>query len=210
MTYFPEMCIPSGISSIRVKEISLNLAPDTFTEMEINFEGRLQLELLKVCQGAGALGPLMPEVEEITVKWDDYAEQYMADAVRQIDDYPNAAIGWAAFIGMAVAQWWGTDWQVNRFTPYKHLYGAEQWDDMDDKIMTDILALPLGSSEEQFLRDTIITCAEKAISIIMEEDFEPCSDQAYEILSITIKTMFKIGAALQLHRMGWRGNRDKS
>ena len=179
-------------------------------EMEINFEGRLQLELLKVCQGAGALGPLMPEVEEITGKWDDYAEQYMADAVGQIDDYPNAAIGWAAFIGMAVAQWWGTDWQANRFTPYKYLYGAEQWDDMDDKIMADILALPLGSSEEQFLRDTIITCAEKAISIIMEEDFEPCSDQAYEILSITIKTMFKIGAALQLHRMGWRGNRDKS
>lgn len=85
-------------------------------EMEINFEGRLQLELLKVCQGAGALGPLLPEVEEITGKWDDYAEQYMADAVGQIDDYPNAAIGWAAFIGMAVAQWWGTDWQVNRFT----------------------------------------------------------------------------------------------
>lgn len=179
-------------------------------EMEKNFEGRLQLELLKVCQGAGALGPLLPEVEEITGKWDDYAEQYMADAVGQIDDYPNAAIGWAAFIGMAVAQWWGTDWQANRFTPYKYLYGAEQWDDMDDKIMVDILALPLGSYEEQFLRDTIITCAEKAISIIMEEDFEPGSDQAYEILSITIKTMFKIGAALQLHRMDWRGNRDKS
>ena len=54
-------------------------------EMEINFEGRLQLELLKVCQGAGALGPLLPEVEEITGKWDDYAEQYMADA--WVEDY---------------------------------------------------------------------------------------------------------------------------
>lgn len=179
-------------------------------QMEINFEGRLQRELLRVCQEAGALGPLFLECEEITSKWDDYAEQYMADAVGQIDDYPNAAVGWAAFIGMAVAQWWGTDWPASRFTPYRHLYGAEKWDDMDDRIMVDILALPLGSSEEQFLRDTIITCAEKAISIIMEEDFEPCSDQAYEILSITIKTMFKIGAALQLHRMGWRGNRDKS
>ena len=121
---------------------------------------------------------VLAESEDITDKWSDYATPYMADAIEQVNDYPNASIAWPAFMGMAVAQWWDTDWIANQNNPYEKLYGPEQWDDMDDHIMVDILGYPLGSPEEKEIRDMTITCAEMAISMIMKEDFEPGSEKA--------------------------------
>ena len=169
-----------------------------------SFEERLQLELLKLCNTAGMLDSVLAESEDITDKWNDYATPYMADAIEQVNDYPNASIAWPAFMGMAVAKWWDTDWIANQNNPYEKLYGVEQWDDMDDHIMVDILGYPLGSPEEKEIRDITITCAEMAISMIMKEDFEPGSEKACYMLARTMKVMYKIGAALQLKRMGYK------
>ena len=121
------------------------------------------MELLKLCNSAGMLDTVLAESEDITDKWNDYATPYMADAIEQVNDYPNASIAWPAFMGMAVAKWWDEDWIANLNNPYENLYGAEKWDDMDDHIMVDILGYPLGSPEEREIRDITITCAEKAI-----------------------------------------------
>jgi hypothetical protein len=43
-----------------------------------------------------------------------------------------------------------------------------------------------------------------AISMIMKEDFEPGSEKAFYMLARTMKVMYKIGAALQLKRMGYK------
>ncbi len=169
-----------------------------------SFEERLQLELLKLCNKAGFLDTVLAESEDITDKWNDYATPYMADAIEQVNDYPNASIAWPAFMGMAVAKWWDTDWLANQNNPYEKLYGPEQWDDMDDHIMVDILGYPLGSPEEKEIRDITITCAEMAISMIMKEDFEPCSEKAFYMLARTMKVMYKIGAGMQLKRMGYK------
>ena len=96
-----------------------------------SFEERLQLELLKLCNSLEALDPVLAESEDITEKWNDYATPYMADAIEQVNDYPNASIAWPAFMGMAVAQWWDTDWLANSNNPYEKFYGVEGWDDMD-------------------------------------------------------------------------------
>ena len=168
------------------------------------FEEKLQLELLKLCNSLNALDSVLAESEDITLKWNDYATPYMADAIEQINDYPNASIAWPAFMGMAVAQWWDTDWVSGQYKEYKEFYGAEGWDDMDDHIMVDILGYPLGSPEEREIRDIAITCAEKAIAMIMKEDFEPGSEKAFYMLARTMKVMYKIGAALQLKRLGYK------
>ena len=169
-----------------------------------SFEERLHLELLKLCNSAGMLDTVLAESEDITDKWNDYATPYMADAIEQVNDYPNASIAWPAFMGMAVAKWWDEDWIANLNNPYENLYGAEKWDDMDDHIMVDILGYPLGSQEEREIRDITITCAEKAISMIMKEDFEPGSEKAFYMLARTMKVMYKRGAGLQLKRMGYK------
>jgi hypothetical protein len=107
-------------------------------------------------------------------------------------------------MGMAVAQWWDVDWLANQNNPYEKFYGVEGWDDMDDNIMVNILGFPLGSPEEVQIRDVTITCAEKAIAMIMKEDFEPGSEKAFYMLARTMKVMYKIGAALQLKRLGYK------
>ena len=169
-----------------------------------SFEERLQLELLKLCNSMEALDPVLAESEDITEKCNDYATPYMADAIEQVNDYPNASIAWPAFMGMAVAQWWDVDWLANQNNPYEKFYGVEGWDDMDDNIMVNILGFPLGSPEEVQIRDVTITCAEKAIAMIMKEDFEPGSEKAFYMLARTMKVMYKIGAALQLKRLGYK------
>ena len=169
-----------------------------------SFEERLQLELLKLCNSMEALDPVLAESEDITEKWNDYATPYMADAIEQVNDYPNASIAWPAFMGMAVAQWWDVDWLANQNNPYEKFYGVEGGDDMDDNIMVNILGFPLGSPEEVQIRDVTITCAEKAIAMIMKEDFEPGSEKAFYMLARTMKVMYKIGAALQLKRLGYK------
>ena len=89
-----------------------------------SYEERLQLELLKLCNATGALDTVLAESEDITEKWNDYATPYMADAIEQVNDYPNASIAWPAFMGMAVAKWWDTDWIANQNNPYEKMYGV--------------------------------------------------------------------------------------
>ena len=78
-----------------------------------SFEERLQLELLKLCHEAGLMDQVLAESEDITDKWNDYATPYMADAIEQVNDYPNASIAWPAFMGMAVAAGFAADFSAD-------------------------------------------------------------------------------------------------
>ena len=103
-----------------------------------SFEERLQLELLKLCNSMEALDPVLAESEDITEKWNDYATPYMADAIEQVNDYPNASIAWPAFMGMAVAQWWDVDWLANQNNSYEKSYGVESTDVSPEEIIAEI------------------------------------------------------------------------
>ena len=104
-----------------------------------NYEAALVQELLKVCNSAGMLDDTLLASDDIDEKWADYANDYMADAIEQINGYPEVAIAWAGFMGMAVAKWWDTDWRRVSRNEYKSLYGSQGFDNMDDHIVEDIL-----------------------------------------------------------------------
>ena len=61
-----------------------------------NFEDSLQREMIKLCNSLGVLDSVLLNSEDIDLKWGDYADEYMADAIEQINDYPEVAIAWAA------------------------------------------------------------------------------------------------------------------
>ena len=168
------------------------------------FEQHLQLELLRLCHSLGELDQILPESADITGKWNDLATPYMADAVEQIKDYPEAAIAWAAYMGMAVARWWDEDWAVHQGQPYDSLYGPHGFDDMDDYIMEHILQHPLGSPEAEKITSTIYSCTQKAISIIRKEQIEFGTEKAFYVLCRTVAVLYRIGAGLQLKRMGYK------
>ena len=75
-----------------------------------NYELSLTEELLRVCTSLGMLDGTLLSSEDIDGKWKEFAPEYMSEAVPNLDSFPEAAIGWAGYIGMAVTKWWDIDW----------------------------------------------------------------------------------------------------
>ncbi|MBR2351405.1 MAG: hypothetical protein IKA70_00525 [Alistipes sp.] len=169
-----------------------------------NYENNLQVELLKQCTSHGMLDGTLLASDDIEARWHDYAPEYMADAVGQINSFPAAAVAWAAYVGMAVAAWWDVDWERYASESYASLHGPRGFDDMDEHIVEHILALDLESKEAAAIEDMLRSCAQTALTFIRREQVEAQSTKAFYIFARTARVMFRIGAALELARRGYR------
>ncbi len=169
-----------------------------------NYEKALEQELLKVCTSGAMLDGVMLASDDIDEKWNDYANSYMADAIEQINEYPEVAIAWALYMGMAVAQWWDTDWLKNKDNEYTKFYGPHGFDDMDDYIVENIIGEKLGTKGADRISSVAYSCARWAISMMSKENIEFGTVKAFYVLSRTVKVMYRLGAALQLRRLGYK------
>lgn len=168
------------------------------------YESLLQDGLCKLCTGAGLLDGELLESPDISGKWDDYIKDYIADAVDNFNEYPEAAIAWAAFLGMAVAYNWDLNWRKYRSAPYSEYYGSRGWDDMDEHILRDLLGLKLDSPEAKKLSDTMMSCAVAALGLISHEGIETQTAQGFYILSRSYTVMYRIGASIELKRLKYK------
>ena len=75
------------------------------------YEERLMQDLLKMLSGKGFLDKQIMLSDDITDVWAAVAPEYVADSVKEITKYPDVALGWAMYLGMAVAHFWDEDWQ---------------------------------------------------------------------------------------------------
>ena len=168
------------------------------------FEQNLQIELLKLCTSHKMLDGTLLASEDIEERWKEYAPSYMADSVSQINTFPAAAIAWAGYVGMAVAQWWDSNWERYAAEPYETLHGERGFDDMDEHIVRDILGLPLESPEAEKIEEMMRSCAHTAMSFIRREDTEAQTTKAFYLFARTTRVLFRIGAALELKRLGYK------
>ena len=115
------------------------------------YEASLVDELVGLCTSFGLLDGELLASDDIDGKWKEFAPEYMAEAVPNLNPFPEAAIGWAGYIGMAVAKWWDLDWGRHHSEKYEALHGPRGFDDMDDHIMQDILGYgpPAGYFKNQ-------------------------------------------------------------
>ena len=125
----------------------------------------------------------------------------MADAVLNFNEYPEAAIAWAAFLGMAVAHNWDTDWEAHKNDSYKSYYGSRGWDDMDEHILWELLCLPEQIGKK--ISDTLDSCALAALGLIRHEGIEAQTELGFYVLVRTYSVLFRIGAAIELQRLGY-------
>jgi hypothetical protein len=132
------------------------------------------------------------------------APEYMADAVPNIADYPTVAIAWAGYLGMAVACQWDGDWASHKNNEYKSYYGELGFDDMDEHIVRDIIGFHLESQEAKKIEDMMRRLGETALTLIRRERIEPQSPMAFHVYARVVKVMFKIGAAIELKRLGYK------
>lgn len=169
-----------------------------------NYEAKLQIELLKLCSSLSMLDGVLLESEDIELRWKELAPHYMADAVHQINSFPAAAIAWAGYVGMAVAHRWDENWAEYSNEPYEALYGAEKFDDMDENIVQNILHIELGSELSDKIESVLRSCAHMAMTYIRREEVESQSTKAFYILARTVRVLFRIGAAMELKRLGYK------
>ncbi|MBO6170411.1 MAG: hypothetical protein J6O51_10680 [Bacteroidales bacterium] len=167
-----------------------------------SFESTLQDGLLKLCRSAGFCGDTLLSSPDLEGRWAAFAKDYIADAVENFNSYPEAAIAWAAFLGMGVAHDWDTDWDNCKDKPYKSYYGPRGWDDMDEYILGPYLHLQPVFSKK--LSDTMDSCALAAMGLMRHEGIETWSKDGFYALARIYGTMFRIGACCELHRLGYK------
>lgn len=168
------------------------------------YEKRLQDEILKLCKEKGLLSAgALPFCDDIEQRWEELAPEYLADAVQEINSYPEATLAWAAFIGMAMAAMWDKDFALFKSTAYRELYGKNGFDDMDEHILYDIIGLKRGSDEAERISRTLLSCSSMAMDHIRHENVENQTEKAFFILVSTAHVMFIAGAAIELKRRGY-------
>ena len=141
--------------------------------------------------------------DDITQQWERMQQEYVADAVTQIADYPEVSVAWAAYLGLAVAEGWDRDWEKLPQTPYSDFYGQQGFDDMDDNILMNHLGLSLDSEEALRYVSLFRTCAKIATTSIRREQIPPQSPLAYHCFVMVCKLMFNLGASLRLKHLGY-------
>ena len=168
------------------------------------YEENLQREILKMCTSLGMLDGELLASDDIDGKWKEWAPEYIAEALPEVNSYPEFAIACAGYAGMAVAQWWDTDWGRHHSAGYDSLHGPRGFDDMDEHIVQNILGLSLDSVEAKQIMNILLCCAQKATTFIQHEHIEHQTVKAFHIFARTVKVLFRTGASLHPKRLGYK------
>lgn len=151
------------------------------------FRDDLTQHLIEVCTGSGYLKGMLLNTPDIDEAW-----------VREFNKYPEFCLGCAGYLGMAVAYYWDKDWVKYREEPYASFQGERGFDDMDDHITDNILR------DRKHSAPAMQSTAASAYHFLMRESPEPGTAEAYRMFLATVEVMFKIGAAIELCRLGYK------
>lgn len=173
------------------------------TEYLDHFESVLSDGFVKLGTSCGYLDGELLRCPDLDERWDkELATPYVADAVANFNSYPDAALAWAAFLGMAVAQQWDIDWNGHKSDPYKSYYGPRGWDDMDEHVLYSMLQM--DEEEARRLDDFYLGCSGAAQSLIRHEGIEAQTDLGFYVLARCYTVMYRLGITVQLRRMGYK------
>ena len=75
-----------------------------------DFERLFRDNLSTYLQGLNEVDSHLPEAPDIETLWSRVGESYLPDAMREFNEFPTVALGWAMYVGMAIAKYWDEDW----------------------------------------------------------------------------------------------------
>lgn len=167
-------------------------------EQDNTYYERLEKHLLEVCTSQGLLKGVLLSSEDIDEAWVRLGPPYYGDAVRQFNDYPEFSLACAGYLGMAVAVLWEQDWEKWHDVPYSYFLGDRGFDNMDDHITDSVL------KESKHSEEAMQTVSAEALHFLMHESVEPGTAEAYRLFLLTCECVYKTGAAIELHQMGYK------
>lgn len=149
------------------------------------------------------MGGCFLETEDLMEQWERLKQEYVADAIMQITDYPEVSVAWAAYLGMAIAELWDRGDEEYKQVCYTDFYGSQGFDDMDDYIVTHYLRYSLESDEAREYTKIYQMCGRIATNCIRREQIPPQSPLAYHCFIVVCRLMFTLGASLRLKHLGY-------
>ncbi len=167
----------------------------------MTYESQLNKYLLGHATQAGLLGGVLLDTPDIDEKWNEFADSFLADAVKEFNQYPEYVLACAGYLGMAVATLWDLDWEKYAGETYSFFQGENGFDDMDDYINDKIMGDP------EYSVTAMQSCSAAAYHFLLHYDVEPGTVMAFKCFLSTVATMYKIGAAIRLHRLGYKFER---
>ena len=167
------------------------------------YEKDLRLHLTVMLSTQGKLQGQLLESVDIDEMWEKVAPSYVQDAVKEIGEYPNVALGWAMYLGMGVARYWDEDWAYySKMNIYEHLRDKRGFDYMDEVVRENVLGL--GGNEFKECEKLVQNCAQQVLNKIRFEQIDPQSPLAFHVFVRSIKVLYKIGAAVELRALGYK------
>ncbi len=167
------------------------------------YEQRLEQALLQQCTQKGLLNGQLLDSPDISEYWLTVAKDYMSDAVPQIADYPLCALGWAMYLGMAIAKFWDTDWE--KYSKAENIY-CQLRDDRGFDYLDEVVrgkVLNLEGQEFDRMERVVQDCSQTVLSLIRKEQIEPATPLAFQVYMASINTLYRIGAAIILRSLGY-------
>lgn len=168
-----------------------------------SFETRLQNDLYQYLLGLDAVDTRLPECPDVEQKFDVLAQAYLADGIREFNDYPTASLGWMMYLGMAVAKYWDSEWTI--YDRIDDLYGyirdKRGYDCLDEYVLEDVLLL--RGDERDSVENLVGECASRVYNALMREGLEPSTKEALLGYIACLRRLYMMGAAVQLKRMGY-------
>lgn len=173
------------------------------TEYLKQYETSLADHLIEMLTLSGNLGGKLLTTDDFYQKWDEIAPSYIADSLKEINLYPTVSLGWAMYLGMAVAHYWDDEWEIYSKVPnlYEYLRDKRGYDNMDEYIREEVLCLKGEDFEKA--EALVRACATQAFTRIRHEQVEAQSPMAYFIFVSSVKVMFHLGASVELKKLGY-------
>lgn len=172
--------------------------------MNLAFEEKIHKDLCSYLLLKNEIDVHFPQAIDIEYKWGDIAVAYIPDGVREYRQYPIASLAWMMYLGMAITQYWDEDWE--KYGKMENLYlflrDKEGYDTMDEYIRRDVLHLK--GKAFTAMEELVQACAERVHSMLMHEDIEPATEEAFDAYVSCLHQLYLMGMAVQLHRLGYK------
>lgn len=167
------------------------------------FEERLFLDLRTYLLSVKEIDERFPDASDIEERWPKIAESYLPDGIREFADYPTVSLGWMMYMGMAVAKYWDDAWEIygKMDDLYVYLRDKGGYDVMDEYIRSAVLGLgqPGFDDTEKLVQE----CAERTYAALRREGIQSATKEAFDAYVDCLHQLYIMGAAVQLHRMGY-------
>lgn len=200
-------------SSVRSPHPSINHSMNEAEKLQPYTEA-LERLLLRLGEEEGLLRKQLLETDDLTALFPELTQAYLGDAVPDFEQYPLVSLGWIAFVGMAMAALWDSDWEQYGAIPagelYQQIRDARGWDELDEYVLEEAIGLRKESDEAKRYTAFLRRATEQAYSALMHERAEPSTPLAFQLYGRTLYALYRLGVALGLNLLGYKLHRSQA